>query len=109
MEITPKESQELPVNEADLAHLGWTFLSNHAHVLLCLARDSTMRIRDIAATVGITERAIQDIISDLVDAGYVERIRTGRRNSYRIDNTRHLRHPIEHHRTIADLIRVIHG
>jgi len=86
----------------------WTFLTNHAHVLLCLARDSTMRIRDLASEVGITERAIQDIISDLEAAGYVERLRTGRRNSYRIDEGLHLRHPIEQHKTIADLIRTIH-
>lgn len=87
----------------------WTFLTNHAHVLLCLARDSTMRMRDLALEVGITERAIQDIISDLEAAGYVERVRTGRRNSYRIDEGLHLRHPIEQHKTIADLIRTIHG
>ncbi len=86
----------------------WTFLTNHAHVLLCLARDSTMRLRDLALEVGITERAIQDIISDLEAEGYVERVRTGRRNSYRIDEGLHLRHPIEQHKTIADLIRTIH-
>ena len=88
---------------------GWTFLTNHAHVLLCLARNSTMRIRDMALQVGITERSVQGIISDLEAAGYVERIRTGRRNSYRIDEGLHLRHPIEQHKTIADLIRAIHG
>jgi DNA-binding MarR family transcriptional regulator len=108
MEMTETEDRKLPVNKDDVARLGWTFLSNHAHVLLCLAQDSTMRMRDIAGTVGITERAIQDIISDLESAGYVERVRTGRRNSYLINYSRHLRHPIEHHRTIADLIRVIH-
>ena len=91
-----------------LGHLGWTFLSNHAHVLLCVARDATMRIRDIALQVGITERAVRHIISDLEEAGYVERVRIGRRNSYRIDESLHLRHPIEQHKTIADLIRAIH-
>lgn len=96
------------MNADDVTRLNWTFLSNHTHVLFCLTRDSTIRIRDIAGRVGITERAIQDIISDLEEAGYVERIRTGRRNSYLIDTTRQLRHPIEHHRTIADLIRIIH-
>jgi predicted ArsR family transcriptional regulator len=94
----------------DVSEFGrWTFLSNHAHVLLCLARDSTMRIRDMALEVGITERAVQKIISDLAAAGYVKRVRTGRRNSYRIDKGLHLRHPIEQHKTIADLIRTIHG
>ena len=87
----------------------WTFLTNHAHVLLCLARDSTLRMRDLALEVGITERAVQGIVSDLEEAGYVERVRTGRRNSYRIDKSLHLRHPIEQHKTIADLIRAIHG
>ena len=79
----------------------WTFLTNHAHVLLCLARDSSMRMRDLAMEVGITERAVQRIVSDLAVAGYVERIRTGRRNSYQIDKGLHLRHPIEQHKTIA--------
>lgn len=83
-------------------------MSNHTHVLLCLTRDSTMRIRDIALEVGITERAIRNIISDLEETGYVERVRIGRRNSYRIDKSLHLRHPIEQRKTIADLIRAIH-
>lgn len=87
----------------------WMFLTNHAHVLLCLARDSTIRMRDLALEVGITERAVQGIVSDLEAAGYVERVRTGRRNSYRIDEGMHLRHPIEQHKTIADLIRSING
>ena len=65
-------------------------------------------MRDLALEVGITERAIQDIISDLAAAGYVERVRTGRCNSYRIDEGLHLRHPIEQYKTIADLIRTIH-
>ena len=100
--------EELSVS-ADRFQLGsWTFLTNHAHVLLCLARDSTMRMRDLALEVGITERAVQGIVSDLAAAGYVERIRTGRRNSYQIDEGLHLRHPIEQHKTIADLIRTIH-
>ena len=102
-------SQKSPMSADDPRHLGWTFLSNHAHVLLCLARDATMRIRDIALEVDITERTIRHIISDLEEAGYVERLRIGRRNSYRIDESLHLRHPIEQHKTIADLIRAIHG
>ncbi|MCP4889329.1 MAG: winged helix-turn-helix transcriptional regulator [Planctomycetaceae bacterium] len=100
-------TSESPMS-ADKPHLGWTFLSNHAHVMLCLSRDPTLRMRDIALEVGITERAIRHIISDLEKAGYVERLRIGRRNSYRIDGSMHLRHPIEQHKTIADLIRAIH-
>ncbi|GIX46018.1 MAG: ArsR family transcriptional regulator [Candidatus Tectimicrobiota bacterium] len=87
----------------------WTFLTNHAHVLLCLARDPTMRVRDIAAAVGITERAVQRIIAALEAAGYVERVRTGRRNAYRIHGALSLRHPLEQHRRIEDLIRLVHG
>ena len=96
------------MSENDAEHPSWTFLSNYAHVLLCLSRDSTMRLRDLASAVGITQRAIQSIISNLEESGYVKRVRTGRRNSYRIDNTRHLRHPIEHDKTIADLFQLIH-
>ena len=99
----------MPKNADDLRNQGWTFLSNHSHVLLCVARDATLRIRDIALEVGITEQAVRHIVSDLEEAGYVERVRIGRRNSYRIDQSLHLRHPIEQHKTIADLIRAIHG
>ena len=97
-----------PMNADDLRTLGWTFLSNHSHVLLSVARDATLRIRDIALEVGITERAVRHIISDLEEAGYVERVRIGRRNSYRINQSLQLRHPMEQHKTIADLIRAIH-
>jgi predicted ArsR family transcriptional regulator len=85
----------------------WTFLTNHAHVLLSLSCDPTVRIRDLAVAVGITERAVQGILSELEAAGYVSRVRTGRRNTYQINEGLHLRHPIEQHKTIADLIRAI--
>lgn len=85
----------------------WTFLTNHSHVLLCLAEDSAMRMRDIAQEVGITERAVQRIISDLVDDGYLERVREGRRNTYKINTGMHLRHPIEKEKTIQELIELI--
>ncbi len=63
----------------------WTFLSNHAHVLVCLAIDPDARLRDVALSVGITERAVQKIVSDLEEAGVIIRERSGRRNSYRLD------------------------
>ena len=72
-----------------------TFLTNHSHVLLCLAEDSAMRIRDIAREVGITERAVQRIISDLVDDSYIEIVLEGRRTTYKVNTDMHLRHPIE--------------
>ena len=70
----------------------WTFLSNHGHVLVSLARDPDARTRDVAAAVGITERAVQQIIHDLVEQGYVEKVKVGRRNRYTVVRSAHLRH-----------------
>lgn len=77
----------------------WTFLTNHAHVLNCIAADPDTRLRDVATRVGITERAAQQILADLVEAGYVTRTRIGRRNHYQIHPDIPMRHPIErdHH------------
>jgi hypothetical protein len=88
---------------------GWTFLSNHGHVLLCLAAEPEMRLRDVAAHVGITERAVQRIVADLEYAGYLTRQRRGRRNSYRIHSMLRLRHPVEAHRTVGDLLAFVLG
>jgi DNA-binding Lrp family transcriptional regulator len=85
----------------------WTFLTNHAHVLLCLAKDASMVMRDIADEVGITERAVQRIIADLDDAGYIERDREGRRNTYRVFADLPLRHSLEEHRSIRDLLELM--
>lgn len=70
----------------------WTFLTNHAQVLLCLAEDPDIRLRDVAARVGITERASQRILAELVDAGYVQTTRVGRRNRYSVDREHAMRH-----------------
>ena len=70
----------------------WTFLTNHAQVLLCLARDPDVRLRDVARHVGITERATQRILGELIDAGYVNAVRVGRRNRYTIDRDHAMRH-----------------
>ena len=85
----------------------WTFLTNHAHVLLCLARDPEARLRDVAEQVGVTERAVQRIVTELEEAGYVERAREGRRNTYAVRAELPLRHPIEQHRTVASLIDLV--
>ena len=85
----------------------WTFLTNHAHVLLRLAQDPSERIRDIATEVGITERAVQRIIVDLEEDGYLEHIRDGRRNVYKVFSRKPLRHKIENHRQVHDLIKLI--
>lgn len=87
----------------------WTFLTNHAHVLLCLAHDSQSRLRDVAAEVGVTERAVQRIVADLEAAGYLRRSRSGRRNDYQIDPDRPLRHPIESHHAVRALLTLVHG
>ena len=85
----------------------WLFLTNHAHVLLCIARDPQARTRDIADQVGITERATQRILADLVAEGYVTRAKIGRRNRYTVNRRGHLRHPIFRKLTIGPLLEVL--
>lgn len=85
----------------------WTFLTNHSHVLILLSQDPTLVLREVAARVGITERAVQRIISDLEEAGFLERERLGRRNRYRIRSNQPLRHPIESHHTVGELIALV--
>ena len=82
---------------------GWTFLTNHAHVLLVVRRDPRARLREIAKAVGITERAVQLILGDLESAGYVERTRTGRRNEYHVLGGP-LRHPLDRGRAVEDVL-----
>lgn len=86
---------------------GWTFLTNHSHVLFCLAQDPMLRLRDIAERVGITERAVQRIVTELEQAGALARIREGRRNHYEIRRECSLRHVIESHRTVGDLLALL--
>jgi len=83
---------------------GWTFLSNHATVLLCLARDPDARMRDVAEQVGITERAALRIVSHLEDIGAVTRRREGRRNHYEINKDAPLRQPLIRHKTVGALL-----
>lgn len=85
----------------------WTFLTNHAHVLVCVASDPDIRARDIADLVGITERAVHAIVADLVAEGYLIRRREGRRNHYSINDGEPLRHPLEQHRTVGDLLGTV--
>jgi DNA-binding MarR family transcriptional regulator len=85
----------------------WTFFTNHAHVLFILAMNQDLILREIADKVGITERGVQRIVADLSDAGFVERVKVGRRNEYRLELDQSLRHPIEQHRTIGDIIKVL--
>ncbi|HET8724033.1 MAG TPA: winged helix-turn-helix domain-containing protein [Anaeromyxobacteraceae bacterium] len=86
---------------------GWTFLSNHGHVLVCLARDPDVRVREIATRVGISERAVLRILGELEEAGYVRRIREGRRTRYALQAGLPLRHPVEAHRSVGDLVAAV--
>lgn len=84
----------------------WTFLSNHSHVLIALAKDPDLRIRDLALEVGITERAVAQILTDLQAAHVLNRRRVGRRNIYFVDANAPLRHAVESHRTVGDILRL---
>lgn len=86
---------------------GWTFLTNHTHVLVCLARDPEMRIRDMSDAIGITERAVQRILQELESAGVLQRTRIGRRNRYDVDLSFALRHPLEAQCSLDSLIRAV--
>jgi uncharacterized membrane protein len=85
----------------------WTFLTNHAHVLVCIARDPGIRLRDVATQVGITERAAQRIVAELVDGGYLSREREGRRNHYQVHSDLPLRHPLEQQHGIGELLTLL--
>jgi DNA-binding MarR family transcriptional regulator len=85
----------------------WHFLTNHAQVLLCIENNPDVRMRDIAETVGVTERAAQRITNDLVEAGYVTRERIGRRNRYRINRKARMRHPAQREHPIGELLALL--
>jgi predicted ArsR family transcriptional regulator len=85
----------------------WTFLTNHSHVLLCVAADPDVRLRDVAEKVGITERAAQRIVAELESEGYLSHVKVGRRNHYEVHTDMHLRHPLEDHLAIGALLRVL--
>jgi DNA-binding transcriptional ArsR family regulator len=87
----------------------WSFLTNHARVLLCIAHDPGIRLRDVAAMVGVTERSAHDIVTDLVGAGYVVKDKDGRRNRYRIQGHLPLRDPISHEPTVGELLDLLGG
>jgi hypothetical protein len=85
----------------------WTFLTNHAHVLLCIAADPEILLRDAAARVGITERAVQRIVGELEADGYLVKHRSGRRNHYAVVADRPLRHPVERHQRVSALLALV--
>ena len=85
----------------------WTFLTNHGHVLVCIAQNPDIRITEIASLVGIGERAAHRIVGDLAAGGYVVVTKDGRRNLYSVDFTRHLRHPLEADHTIGEIFKAL--
>lgn len=87
----------------------WTFLSNHAHVLICIAGDPEARMRDVAARVGVTERAVQRIVAELEEGGYLIRRKEGRRNRYEVTASLPLRHPVEKHCMTNALLEMVLG
>jgi DNA-binding MarR family transcriptional regulator len=97
------ESNTEPAGDAG----GWTFLSNHTHVLVCLVRNPDQVLREVAQQVGITERAVQRIVAELEAGGVVQRERRGRRNRYHLNLDTPLRHPLERHCTVGELLRSV--
>ncbi|WP_406456631.1 winged helix-turn-helix domain-containing protein [Streptomyces sp. NBC_01622] len=95
------------MHEAPEPHTGWTFLTNHARVLAAISEDPTTRIRDIAARCRLTERAVQKIVSDLEESGFLTHTRQGRSNAYRVEEGTILRHPAEAGLTVADLLSLL--
>jgi len=86
----------------------WTFLTNHAHVMVALSRDPDLRQRDLSYVVGITPGAVQRILDDLENAGYLRREKVGRRNHYEIIDRTPLRHPLEGQHTVGELLDMLH-
>jgi hypothetical protein len=101
------ESIHMGASNDGYPRMRWTFLTNHARALVCIAEDPQVRLREIAQRVGITERAAQTVVNDLVDAGYVTRKRVGRRNRYEIDASLPLRHAHDHRLEVSTLLAAL--
>ena len=93
--------------EADKNVRGWTFLTNHAHVLLCLAQGESLTARELSLRIGITERSVQAILADLIADDYLAKTKVGRRNSYAVNPSGRLRHPLESAHTVGELINAL--
>jgi MarR family len=87
--------------------ISWTFLTTHGLVLLAIAEQPDIRLRDVAERVGITERAVQRLVADLIEGGYLTRSRVGRRNTYRVHGEVHLPHPTTRHQEVGALMRLL--
>ena len=105
----PAQDAQDATGTAGAASAPWTFLSNHAHVLVCIAGDPEARMRDVAARVGVTERAVQRIVAELEEGGYLVRHKEGRRNHYDVTPSRPLRHPLERQCMTDALLEMVLG
>ena len=94
-------------SESDNNHKPWRFVTNHTQVLLTISRNPDIRMREIAELVGITERAAQRIVADLMEAGYIDAVRNGRRNHYTINREIKMRHPAQDNQEIGDLLDLL--
>ncbi|MDZ4233008.1 MAG: ArsR family transcriptional regulator [Dietzia sp.] len=97
-------SRRTSKNAADDQPRNWTFLTNHAHVLLCLAQGDSLTARELSVRIGITERSVQAILADLIADDYLEKTKVGRRNLYAVNPSGRLRHPLESAHTVGELI-----
>ena len=102
-----KSTMHSPRTSVDAATNRWTFLTNHAHVLIALYANPDLVLREVAAQVGITERGVQRIVQELEDEGFIRREKVGRKNRYQVLSQQPLRHPLEAHRKIGDLLNLI--
>lgn len=105
----PRVIEQRGPTASELASHQWTFLSNHAHVVVCLSRNPDLRVRDIAELVGITERGVQRVLAELEHSNIVEKFREGRRNHYQVNHAASLRHPLEQHTTVGELVELVAG
>ena len=101
------ESEKSLEKDSKKAASAWTFLTNHTHILVCLARDPSMTVRNLALSVGITERSVQRILSELESDGVLTRSREGRRNRYDVNEAFQLRHPLEAEHSLGDLLKLL--
>ncbi len=106
MASKPSKQAEKPQAKHLRSNGRWTFFSNHAHVLIVLNSSPELVLREVALQVGITERAVQRIIQELEDSGFIIRKKVGRQNRYKVLKSERLRHPIEAHRKIGDLLKL---
>jgi predicted transcriptional regulator len=108
---TPKKAARAGISTSVAAADGptrsWTFLTNHAHVLLCLAHAGSLTARELSLRIGITERSVQAILADLIADGYLEKTKVGRRNDYTVNMAGRLRHPLEAAHTVGELIQTL--